>query len=167
MYQAKLIYISCILYSCSMTALANIPKLDSKQPVQIVADHASFDHKLGVAVYEGNVYVKQGSRNLTADKLTLKRDAKNRIKVMVATGNPARFHSQQNPSKAPGSGSANIIKYYPQLDKVDLFEHAKLMQNGDTITGPTLSYNFVTEVLQSKSSKLERTTVILQPKRAP
>ena len=156
------------LFGISMQVLANIPTTsDSQRPVKIVADHASFDHKLGVAIYEGNVIVNQGSRNLTANKLTLRRDAKNRIEEMVAIGSPATFKSQQNPERAPGSGVAKIIKYYPQLDRVDLFERAELTQNGDTISGPTLSYNFVTEVLQGTSSKLERPVVILQPKRVP
>ncbi len=156
--------ISCV---CVVTSslLATPPQPDSELPVQITADHASFDHKLGVAVYLGNVKVNQGSRHLTANKLVIESD-NNRIKIMIATGNPATFRSQQNPNKPAGTGSAKVIKYYPQKDKVDLLYQAQLTQDGDTISGPRLSYNFVTEVLQGNSSARERTTVIIQPKRA-
>ena len=86
---------------------------------------------------------------------------------MIATGNPATFSSQPNPTKPKGFGKAKIIKYYPQHDIVDLFDNAQLTQGGDTVSGPKLSYNFATEVLKGKSSTKQRTTVILQPKRAP
>ena len=152
------IFLSCGI--CYATPVA----IDSQKAVHITADHASFDHKNGLAVYEGHVEVDQGSRHLSANKVTIERDQQNRIKVMVATGNPATFKAQQNPNKNPGSGSAKIIKYYPQLDRVDLIDQAKLMQDGDTISGPKLSYNFVTEVLQGKSSQRERTTIILKPR---
>ncbi len=147
--------------------VAATPRPDSELPVQITAEHASFDHKLGVAIYLGNVQVYQGTRHLTANKLVIERDTSNRIKIMIATGNPATFSSQQNPTKPAGTGAAKVIKYYPQKDKVDLLYQAQLTQDGDTISGPRLSYNFVTEVLQGNSSPRERTTVILQPKRAP
>jgi lipopolysaccharide export system protein LptA len=140
--------------------------VDSDQPVYITADNANFDNIKGIAEYEGNVVVNQGSRHLEANKLTIQRDADNQIKVMTAIGDPANFKSQPDADKPVGYGSAKIIKYYPQQNKVDLLENAKLMQNGDTLSGPKLSYNFVTEVLQGKSSKQQRTTVILQPKRA-
>lgn len=157
--------ISCICFiSSSIAAIAARP--DSELPVQITADHASFDHKLGVAVYLGNVQVNQGTRHLTANKLVIESDTSNRIKIMIATGTPATFRSQQDPNKPAGTGTAKVIKYYPQKDKVDLLYQAQLTQGGDTISGPRLSYNFVTEVLQGNSSPRERTTVILQPKRA-
>lgn len=87
--------------------------------------------------------------------------------VIIAIGDPATFNAQPNLNKPEGHGSAKIIKYYPQLNKVDLIDGAQLTQNGDTIKGPTLSYNFVTEMLQGKSSKKERPTIIIQPKRVP
>jgi len=158
--------ISCICFISSSLAATTVARPDSELPVQITADHASFDHKLGVAVYLGNVQVNQGTRHLTANKLVIESDSSNRIKIMVATGTPATFRSQQDPNKPAGTGAAKVIKYYPQKDKVDLLYQAQLTQDGDTISGPKLSYNFVTEVLQGNSSPRERTTVILQPKRA-
>lgn len=140
---------------------------DAEMPVHVVADHANYDHSQGIATYTGHVIVDQGSRNLRANKLTIERGNDNRIKVMIATGNPAVFKAQENKNKPQGSGKAKTIKYYPQQNKVDLFDDAALTQNGDTVSGPKLTYNFVTEELQGNSSKQERTTVILQPKRVP
>lgn len=138
---------------------------DSDKPVTIHSNSASFDHNKGIAVYNGQVTVDQGSRHLTSDKLTIKRDENNRIKIMIATGKPARFKSQAAITKPIGYGKANLIKYYPQKDSVDLLGNAQLMQNGDTVSGPILQYNFTTGILQSKSTRKARSTVVLQPKR--
>lgn len=138
---------------------------DADMPIQILSDQANFDHKRGIATYTGHVHVTQGSRDLLANKVIIQRDATNKVKVVIATGKPAEFSSKADPDK-PGSGTADTIEYYPQLNKVDLLENASLTQNGDTVRGPKLTYNFETEELQSDSTKQERTTVILQPKRA-
>lgn len=166
----RLLQYLCLVSGCffaNVEAATLKTTTDSELPVHITSDHANFDNKSGIATYIGNVQVNQGSRHLTANKLVIESDANNRIKIMIATGSPATFSSQQNPNKPAGTGAAKIIKYYPQQDKVDLLQHAQLTQNGDTISGPKLSYNFVTEVLQGNSSARERTTVILQPRRKP
>lgn len=154
----------CLLYIFSGTLVYAAE--DTKLPVNISADTVSFDNKIGVATYSGNVHVIQGTRNLYANKLSIYRDVNNQIKVMIATGKPAKFKTETTDDKPASHGQAKTIKYYPQQDKVDLFEDAKLYKNGDTIEGPKLSYNFVTEILRGDSSKQQRTTVILQPKRA-
>lgn len=138
---------------------------DSDQAVTIQADNANFDHEKGTASYLGNVIVDQGSRHLESDKLIIKRGKDNKINIMIATGAPAKFHSQPDPTKPVGTGKAKTIKYYPQNDTVDLLGEAELTKNGDTITGPVLNYNFATGNLKSKSSKNKRTTFVLQPKR--
>ncbi len=138
----------------------------SSEPIHIQADSASFDQKSGLATYKGKVKVIQGARTLLADTLTIARDAHNKIQIMTATGNPAKLISNANPGK-PGTGEAKIIKYFPTTENVELLHDASLTQNGDTIRGAKLTYNLLTEELKSSSNTIERTTVILQPKRVP
>lgn len=138
---------------------------DGEQPVKIQSDLALFDQEKGIATYSGNVTVDQGSRHLSSDTLTIRRSAENKIEIMVAEGKPARFKSQSDPTKPVGQGQAKIIKYYPKLDTVDLLHNAEISQNGDTVSGPMLKYNFATGNLQSKSNSKQRATVVLQPKR--
>lgn len=158
--------LSCALCIISLFAYAN-HKPDADMPVQIQSDQVNFDQKSGIATYTGHVVVTQGSRLLNADKLVIHRGQDNKINLMIATGKPAKFKAHDNKSKPPGSGNANMIKYYPQLNKVDLLGDATLTQDEDTISGSKLTYNFITEELQSKSNQQQRTTVILQPKRVP
>lgn len=164
--QLSILRVSILLLYCVFFSIANaLP--DADMPIYIRADKVDFNHKLGFAKYQGNVIVDQGSRNLRAQTLTIQRDAQNRIQVIVATGTPATFKSQSDLNKPPGTGSAKTIKYYPKLNKVKLFTDATLTQNGDTITAPKLTYNIDSEELQGNSNKQQRTTIILQPKRAP
>lgn len=162
----KLLQYTLLISMLTVSSVA-IAAPDAEMPVQIVSDHANFDNLKGKATYIGNVKVEQGSRELYANKLTLFRGEDNRIKLMIATGKPATFKVQEDKNTPPGSGKANTIKYYPQLNKVDLIEDASLTKNGDTVSGPKLTYNFVTQELEGAGSKQERTTVILQPKRVP
>lgn len=157
-----ILQISLICSACSI-CLA-VP--ETKEPIEIQSKTANFDQKSGIATYTGNVVVIQGARTLHADNLKIQRDANNKINVMTATGNPAKFKSNANPAK-PGAGEAKIIKYYPQHEKVELLNNASLTQNGDTIHGSKLTYNLLTEELKSDSNQTERTTVILQSKRVP
>jgi lipopolysaccharide export system protein LptA len=147
------------------TCFASVKTPDAEQPVKITADSASFDQQKGEAVYSGNVEVAQGSRHLFSDKLTIKRGTDSKIEIMVASGNPARFRSQPDPNKPEGSGRAKLIKYYPELETVDLFNNAEITQDGNSVSGPMLKYNFATGNLKSTSNAKQRTTVILQPKR--
>jgi len=159
---AKLILSCCLLFCASTQAFATV---DAEQPVNIKSDKVNFDHSSGVALYTGHVTVDQGSRHLLSDNLTIKRDKNNRIKEIIAIGKPATFKSQTDPKKSISYGKANIIKYYPQQEKVDLLDDAELTQNGDTVQGPILNYDFVTGRLKTISSLDQRATFILQPKR--
>lgn len=64
---------------------------DREQPIQIEADKATIDNLKGVAIYEGNVIVTQGSIRIDADKITLNYSKKNDIEKAVAEGGPANF----------------------------------------------------------------------------
>ena len=158
--QHALLMLAPLLYAPCCAA----HQADAEQPVQIQSSYVEFDDKKGTAIYTGNVIADQGSRHLTADKLTIVRGENNKIKCMIALGDPAYFQSQADPSKPIGFGNANKIEYFPIEDKVDLIGNAKLEQNGDIITGHFLTYFFKDGLLKSNPTVDQRTTVILQPK---
>lgn len=155
-----------IILALTLTLITSVFAIeDAEQPIKIQANNAKFDNTTGIATYTGNVIVIQGSRHLAADKLLIQRGTDNSIKSITAIGKPAKFHSQPDPTKPIKYGRANTIKYYPQQNKVNLLKNAELTQDGDTIRGPMISYNFATGDLKTKSSTKERTTFTLQPKR--
>lgn len=139
-------------------------KTDSEYPINIESDSAEFDDQNGTAIYKGNVVAIQGSRHLFSDSLYIYRGKDNQIEKIIAKGNPANIKAQPNPEKPEGFGYAKTIKYYPNEDKAELIEEAKLEQNGDIITGQFLTYFFEKGLLVSHPIKKARTTVTLKPR---
>lgn len=148
----------------SVFSAVGFANIDSELPVEIQSNDVTFDDKEGTVFYTGNVIVTQGTRKLKADTLLLERDKNNKVKIMIAKGKPAKFSNHPDPSKPEGKGHADIIEYYPQQEKVDLFNNAEIFQQEDKIKGPKLTYNFVNEQLTAYSNENTRATVILQPK---
>ncbi len=153
-----------ILYIFNDCCFAEQITPDSEQPLKIESSFVEFDDQKGIATYTGNVIANQGSRHLTADKLTIYRGENNKIDVMIAIGEPAHFQSQPDLQKPMGFGTANTIKYFTKEDKVDLIGNAKLEQDGDIVEGHFLIYFFQSGLLKSEPSIHQRTTVTLKPK---
>ncbi len=139
-------------------------KSDSDCPINIQSDSAEFNDLEGIAIYKGNVIAIQGSRRLNSDALYIYKGKDNKIDKIIAKGNPATIKAKPNPEKSEGYGYAETIKYYPDEDKADLIDKAKLEQNGDVITGPFLTYFFEKGLLLSRPVAKGRTTVILKPR---
>jgi lipopolysaccharide transport protein LptA len=144
--------------------------VSNAEALKITADSAEFDDLHGTATYKGRVVAVQGYRNLWADLVVIKRGANDKIASVVAHGKPAKIKSKPQQTKAgqqakpDGFGYASTIKYYPELDKVELIGNAELEQNGDLIKGEFLTYFFEEKRLISNKSSNSRTTVIIQPR---
>ncbi len=150
--------------SSAVLATVSTTSRDADQPMTIRSKAAEFDDEKSVAIYKGNVMAIQGSRLLNCTNLTIHRNKNNKIGLVLATGNPAKFYAQPNTNKPNGIGTANIIKYFPEEDKVILLGNATLEQDGDAISGELLTYYFEKGLLISEKTTPSRTTVVLQPK---
>jgi lipopolysaccharide export system protein LptA len=134
---------------------------NEKPAIEINADFAEFDDKKGTVIYQGNVVMSQGNRQLTSDTLVIQRDSHGKINFMIATGSPAHFQIDSEPEKPLSHGQSNTIKYFPNQDKILFIGNAELTQNTNTVYGDKLSYFLKTRVLSSELVPGKRTTVIL------
>ena len=73
-----------------LPALAYGLAADRDQPITIEADKATLKEKEGVSIYQGNVYLTQGTLKLHGDTLTVHTKA-DHVDKAVLTGNPATF----------------------------------------------------------------------------
>ncbi len=133
-------------------------------PLEIQSDSVTFDEQKGSATYVGHVVTTQGSRQLTSDTLVIFRDNHGKVEWLYATGHPALFHAKPDPTKPMTSGQANIIKFFPKLDKVILLKEATLIQNEQSIQGDNLIYSPSNHLLSAEPVPGKKTTVILPPK---
>ena len=103
---------------------------DSSQPINIEADRATLNEETGNSVYEGNVYVQQGTLVLRGSKMTVQLDG-NAIDTLVLTGDPATYRQRPDGKESDRHAEAMRIEIYAKEDRVILLENARVWQSGD------------------------------------
>jgi len=137
-------------------------KSDADQPATIKADDVELDFKTGERIYSGNVFVRQGSMELTCDKLVATfKDEK--LAVATAFGSAEKLAVfKQRPDDQPndviGKAVTMILDQVEQL--VTLTDNASLNQGTDTVTGQKILYDMKLEKMRVKGSE---TTIQQQP----
>ena len=152
---------SLILLSTFVFAL----KKDVEQPVKINADSVLFNKEKGLAVYEGNVSINQGSLQIQANKIEIIAP-KNSIERIIATGYPVRFKQTMDDGKL-ASGSANKVVYHIKSKRVVLDGKANMSQDKDKFSSNHIEYSLQTGELKAggnkQSVKKSRVNVIFYP----
>ncbi|MCK5876246.1 MAG: lipopolysaccharide transport periplasmic protein LptA [Candidatus Marithrix sp.] len=142
MYFNRTLLIALTLLICNNTyALSN----DREQPILIEADQAIIDNIKGIATYEGNVVVTQGSIRIDADKITLNYTPEQAIEKIIATGNLASF-KQHLDNDEDINAKAKHMEYNAIKDILHLTDEAELRkQKNDrdiyTSNAPHITYD--------------------------
>jgi lipopolysaccharide export system protein LptA len=139
---------------------------DREQPIQIEADSAVIDDAKGVATYQGNVIVTQGSIRIDAQTVTLNYTAQQTIAKVVATGKPARFKQTPHQDKADIKAKAGRMEYQADEDMLHLTEDAELQQAQDTFSGQRITYDTRRGIIRADKGnhKTGRIKVVIQPR---
>ena len=103
---------------------------DRSQPVNIEADRATLNEKTGNSVYEGNVYVQQGTLVLQGSKMTVQLND-NSIDTFVLTGDPATYRQRPDGKESDQHAEARRIEFYAKEDRIILLENARVWRSGD------------------------------------
>ena len=141
---------------------------DKDETIRGSADKLIVDQKNGVATYTGAVSIQQGSLLISAEQIIIHTNPDSSVKKMIATGTPARF--QQQPEKEQGiiTASANKITYTPDREHLLLVENASLEQDGAVMSGPTINYDIIKEVMKAAGNSQngkERINIVIPPKK--
>ena len=137
------------LLSTSHTAFAL--KGDVEKPVHINADSVLFNKSKGLAVYEGNVSITQGSLEIKAYKIEITAP-NNEIQKIIATGNPVSFKQKMDDGKA-AKGSANRFVYLVKDKRIVMDGSAQLSQNNDNFSSNHIEYSIRTGELKAGNIK--------------
>ena len=114
---------------------------DRQQPINLVADKATFNEKTGVNTYTGNVIIDQGTMRLQAGTIVAQLNANKQIQTITATGSPARFQQKTDAAKGLAKGNAQKIVYNAESGIITLTGNAFLEQDGSSIKGAVLRYS--------------------------
>ncbi|MGB8435776.1 MAG: lipopolysaccharide transport periplasmic protein LptA, partial [Burkholderiales bacterium] len=111
---------ACFLFAGLAGALvvatpAMAQKPNSNEPVSIEADRMKADDQKQIAEFEGRVVLTQGSFQLRADKLTVRKDGSG-FQHGTAVGQPATFRQKRDGTDEWITGEAARIEYDGRLD---------------------------------------------------
>jgi len=128
-------------------------EIDRSEPINIEADRATVNEKTGTSVYEGNVYLQQGSLVLLGDKMTVQLDG-NSIDTLVLTGDPATYRQRPDGNESDQHAEAGRIEFYAREDRIILLEQASAWRPGDKeIHSDRIVFDLKSDTVNAGSSK--------------
>ena len=156
-----------ILFLISLTKVFALDS-DRDQIMQLSADSANFSQKDHKGIYTGHVSLIQGSTHIRADNAITEFSEKNKLKLAIINGtktNQAHYWADTEPNKAPVHAYADSIRYYPLNNKIELIGHAKVVQNGNSLSAAKIVYDTLKQQVITESNKTMRTTLIFYPEK--
>jgi len=140
-------------------------KADFAQAIEINSERDFFDLANNLAVFDVNVLVRQGTLEIKADNLRVKRDAADGTDEFIASGSPATY-KQQLEDGSMIEAQAEQISYDQVRQTITLRGKASVAQNNSVIQGNEIVYNFATQQLSAnRGEDSERVTTIFMPKK--
>ena len=157
-----------LLLTVSITSHA-LPQ-DQDQPIYVSADQASMNEITGIAIYTGDVEIRQGTMILQGSRVEMHRDAQGSINRIITTGSPAQFQQQASPNQPLTKAFGLRMDYNVPTQTVTITEQARVTQDADEFTGERIVYNMdksVVDAFRSDSQGGQRVQMVIQPKANP
>ena len=143
----SLFFVGLLLLAPSANAL----KGDIEKPVHINADSVLFNKTKGLAVYEGNVSIVQGSLDIRAQKIEIIAP-NSEIKKISATGSPVSFQQKMDDGKL-AKGKANHVVYQVKEKRLFLDGNASISQGDDKFSSNHIEYSMRNGELKAGNKK--------------
>ena len=137
---------------------------DSSQPINIEADRATLNEKAGNSVYEGNVYVQQGTLVLQGSRMTVQLND-NTIDTLVLTGDPATYRQRPDDKESDRHAEAGRIEFHAKEDRIILLQNARVWQPGDKeLRSDRIVFDLKSDTVNAGSNQPgDRVHITLQP----
>jgi len=163
--------LACIAGLAGIVSPATAQKPNSNEPVNIEADRMKADDQKQVAEFEGRVVLTQGTFQLRADKLVVRKE-NDGFQHATATGQPATFKQKREGTDEWITGEAKRIEYDGRLENVELFDGARVSRDNDEVRGNYISYDTRAQVfrvqggkeLAAKPGRDDRVRAVIQPR---
>ncbi|WP_210396559.1 lipopolysaccharide transport periplasmic protein LptA [Motiliproteus sediminis] len=155
-----------LLWMAAGGALA-LPE-DRNQPIKITADSAELDDGKGLATYQGEVKLVQGTLEINADILTIRTDG-NGIQQLTAIGQPAHYQQQTELDTPLTHGYGLRIEYDVVNNQITLIREARLERAADTFVGERIQIDTERNLVnatgsESPGDKPQRVEMVIQPR---
>ena len=147
-------------------------KADRDQPVRLEADKVTIDDAKQIAVFQGNVVLRQGSLVIRGDRMEVRQD-KEGFRYGTTWGNRAYFRQKRDGVDEHIEGWAERLEYDGRAETMKMFERAQVKRGQDEVRGNFISYDAKSEFYQvigggTRSADTQhsggRVRAIIQPK---
>lgn len=121
---------------------------DRDQALRIVADKQEIDLKQGVVIYSGDAKFVQGSMEITASKITVRRAKDQSVESVFAEGSPAKYQQQPEAGKPVIHAEANKLNYNVKNEYLVMDDNVSIEQDGAVTKSGHAEYD-----IKSQSAK--------------
>lgn len=128
---ALLTFMACLVFA--------LPE-DSDQPIEVEFDEAEATTEDGISILRGDVTLEQGTLWVTGDVMRVK-TVDNRIVQVTSEGEPAHFRQQANVGEPPVVGTADVIIYFTEDERIEFHGDAVLEQPARRIEGELIHWD--------------------------
>ncbi|PJD96878.1 MAG: lipopolysaccharide transport periplasmic protein LptA [Legionella sp.] len=150
-----------------MTASHALPA-DKEEVIHVTADSADLSQQQHKGTYTGNVIFIQGTTNLHAAQALTQGNSNNQLILAIARGannQQAHYWTETGAGKPPFHAFADVIKYHPIKQTIELIGHARIEQGTNSLSAAKIIYNIEEQHLISQSNNKTRTVIILYPEK--
>jgi lipopolysaccharide export system protein LptA len=160
----RVMRLSALLLLC-LPVLAYGLAADRDQPITIEADRATFKEKESISIYQGNVYLNQGTLKLHGDTMTVY-TKDDHIEKAVLTGDPATFLQRPDGQDIDQHAEARRMEYHAADGLLTLTGAARVWQtDGKELRSEKIIYDINTNTANAgDSGGGDRVHITLQPK---
>lgn len=141
---------------------------DFSTQVSIKAGKQTAQLKTNIGIFEQNVEIIHGNRQINADRLEVHRRAElgENKQLLVATGQPARFIETQSDGTIL-SASANEVRYDVANQKLIIKGNAEINQAGQIIKAQSIVYDMEKQLINAErgTQNTGRVHTILVPEK--
>ena len=137
---------------------------DNQQPIAIEADSLELRELEKISIYTGNVSLKQGSLEISSERLVIHFNDAGDLVLMEMSGTPARLRRLDNDNREM-RGQALRINYRESEALLELVDQARFSHAGDTIESNLIRINTEDNNIQAGSSDTdERVKMLIKPR---
>ena len=160
----QLINLGALLASLIVCKASQALPDDLTKPLNIQANKAFGDRKIGQVTYQGDVVVKQGSIEIQAQSVEATPDSKTRkFSKLVATSSPVKFSQQIDWNGSMLISRGDRMNYMVTDKKLEIFGNGFLNRMDNKIMADYILYHIDTGTFKAQKKGSRRVSMTLQP----
>jgi len=158
----RFVYLVACLGALRPVLVQALPE-DKNQALHISAEKQEIDLKQGVVIYIGDVKLVQGTLEITADKVHVRKDKNQVEESFTAEGNLAHYQQQPEAGKPIIHAEASTIHYNAKTEQLTLDKNVSIEQNGSVTKAGHVDYDIKSQTAKFSGNGRVETVIPAKP----